>query len=322
MKALVTGGTGFIGSVVVDRLVENGHSVRLFSRQPELPARLSGKDAALFSGDLEDVETVLAALAGMDVFYHIGEIRNTTPRAATKNVRLVGDILENIKKSSLRRIVFISSLTVAGIPSAIPATEETEPRIVPRDHYTAYKRECEEMLRQQTAVEQVILRPGVVYGPGSRYLGGLISSIERFGPIGFPFIGRGTNVAPLIFVNDLGDAIYRAGVMDKAAGSTLNLTDGLSHSWRDFFAAVARSLGKNFRLLPVPLGALVLPSMALDALGALAHMPFSARTYVEYAAADLLFLNTKARSKLDWSPRSSLEQGVESMVREYQEKRS
>ncbi len=52
MKALVTGGTGFIGSKVVGLLAENGHTVRLFGRKDKLPAQFAGKDVSLFPGDL------------------------------------------------------------------------------------------------------------------------------------------------------------------------------------------------------------------------------------------------------------------------------
>jgi hypothetical protein len=69
MKALVTGGTGYIGSPVVDLLLERGHHVRLFSRASELPVRLAGKDVSLVSGDLRYPESLSRAMKGMDVFY-------------------------------------------------------------------------------------------------------------------------------------------------------------------------------------------------------------------------------------------------------------
>ena len=244
MKALVTGGTGFIGSNVVDILVENGQSVRLFSRKPELPARFVGRDVSLFPGDLEDPEAVLDAMIGMDVVYHVGELKNISPRASKKNVELVKRMAAHTAKAGIQRIVFISSLSVAGIPSSVPATEDTPPKRELRDHYTAYKKQCEEILRANTSpVDAVIIRPGVVYGPGSRYLGRMIKAIELFGPLGFPVAGKGVNAAPFIQVRDLARAVYLAGVERAAGGQVFNLTDGQRHSWADFFHAVAVSLG-------------------------------------------------------------------------------
>ena len=115
MKALVTGGTGFIGSRVVEILLKEGHSVRLFSRRKTLPEQLKNKAVEMFPGDLESPESIIPAMKGVDVFYHIGEIKNTTRSASAKNVRLMERILENLDAET--RLVFISSITVAGIPS-------------------------------------------------------------------------------------------------------------------------------------------------------------------------------------------------------------
>jgi len=320
MKALVTGGTGFIGSKVVDLLVENGHSVRLFMRRDKLPAGLAGKAVSVFQGDLQDTGSVVSAMAGMEVFYHIGEVKNISPLAAKKNIQLVERILDDIDKSGIKRFIFISSLTVAGIPSTVPASEETKPKLVPEEHYTAYKRRCEEILASQTAAEYVIIRPGVVFGSGSRYLGRLVAAVERFGALGFPFIGKGNNVAPLIHVKDLSHAIYLAGMRKEAAGQTFNLTDGLTHSWYDFFNAIAVSLGKKLRFLPIPTAALSVPSKIIDYFGGLFQVELSLHTYVQYAASDLLFLNEKARRLLNWEPEYTLERGVEELVRAYQMK--
>jgi len=160
MKALITGGTGFIGSKVVDLLVENGHSVRLFSRKPGLPARFVGRDVSLFHGDLRDPDRVLDAMAGMDVLYHIGEIRNMSRSASEKNTALVERMIGHAGKSGVGRIVFISSLTVAGLPSSVSATEDTKPAIELVDQYTGYKKRCEELLRAKASpADAVIIRP-------------------------------------------------------------------------------------------------------------------------------------------------------------------
>ncbi len=146
MKALVTGGTGFIGGHVVDLLLKENHAVRLFSRRPDIPEGLRGKDVEVFKGDLEDFQSVIDAMEGVEVFFHIGEIKNVNRAASEKNVKLMGHIIKNLEDKKVRRLVFISSITVAGIPSEIPAREDTEPEVILKDHYTSYKRTCEKLI--------------------------------------------------------------------------------------------------------------------------------------------------------------------------------
>jgi nucleoside-diphosphate-sugar epimerase len=318
MQALVTGGTGFIGSHVVELLLDHGHSVRLFSRRAELPARLANDDVSLFPGDLQDPDTLLNAMNGMDVFYHIGEIRNISSRAARQNVRLLERVIGNLTQSGLKRIVFISSLGVAGIPSSVPASEDTAPKVLLQDHYTRYKQQCETLLAEKIpATEHVVIRPGVVYGPGSRYFNGLISAIDRFGPVGIPFAGKGGNVAPLIYVKDLAAAVYLSGIAREAAGQVFNLTDGLRNSWADFFNAIAAALNKKMRIRSFPPVLLRVPARSLDIFTTIFGVRLSLNAYVQYITADLLYDNGKARRLLHWKPEHTLIQGVEEMVRVY-----
>ena len=318
MKALVTGGTGFIGSNVVDLLVADGHSVRLFSRKTGLPARFSGKDVSVFGGDLEDADSVLSAMAEMDVFYYIGEIKNTSPRAVTNNVKLMEKVVGHLDASGIKRIVFISSISVAGIPAEKPATEETPSRRPLRDPYTRYKEQCEKLLSEKIAgTEYAVIRPGVVYGSGSRYLGGLISAVDRLGTLGIPFIGQGRSVAPLVHVKDLARAVYRAGIEDAAAGRIFNITDGTHETWSDFLHAIGSALGKEISILPVPPLLFSVPARFFDLLAGLLGATMSLEAFVSYVTTDLLFTNDRAQRLLHWMPEYSLEQGVEEMASEY-----
>ena len=227
MRALVTGGTGFIGSEVVRQLLDAGDSVRIFSRRRDAPALFTG-DVEVATGDLGNAQSLIDALGETEVLYHIGEIKNTSRVASEKNVKLLEEVLGQMKGKKVRRIVFVSSITVSGIPSTIPANEDTVPRIILNDHYTDGKRRSEKLLIENSGdVEYAIIRPAPVYGPGSRYLGRFISILDRFGPVGVPFPGNAENLAPLIHVRDLAQAIVRAGREPAAATSCRPGDDGV-----------------------------------------------------------------------------------------------
>ncbi len=321
MKALVTGGTGFIGSHVVDALLDGGDDVRIFSRRAALSEPWRQRSVELFRGDLRDPDALGDAMAGVDLVYHIGEIRNTTRTAAQRNVRAFKEAVHQVTQQGLQRLVFVSSITAAGIPVTVPATEETEARQALEDHYTQYKSRCEEVLAESASeLDYVVLRLPPVYGPRSRILGRFLKIMKRIGPLGVPFIGDGRNLAPLVQVRDAADAICRAGTASAAARQTLHVTDGVRHSWFDFLSAVAGALGKRVRIIPVSPLLLRFPAGLLDLGTPIFGVRADLTDYVQFFSRDIHFDNTRARECLGWQPAyTELPPAVREMVRHYRE---
>jgi len=318
MKVLVTGGTGFIGSEVVDLLVGEGHAVRILSRKGEVPGRWKGKDVTAFQGDLQEPASVLPGLEGMEVVFHIGEVRNTTAGRAGRNIALVEQIAGRLTAAGVKRLVFVSSLTVAGIPLAIPATEDTPASQVLRDQYTEYKRKAENLIRQSAGVEHAIIRPGVVYGPGSRYLGRMVDVIRRVGPLGLPFIGDGKNLAPLVHVRDLARAVALAGTRPGAANRTFNITDGERHTWLDLFTAIAEAQRRRFRIIPVHPALARFPAMFVDLFTGIFGQSLDLPAFVNYVSRDVHFDIGRAKAALGWVPaHRDLRDAVREMVAWY-----
>ncbi len=316
MRVLVTGGTGFIGGHVVDLLLEDGHSVRIFSRKSELPKRLRGWGLEHIQGDFDSPLSVVRAIDGIDVVFHIGEIRSTSMTACRRNIALMDRIVSNPAVNRIGRLVFVSSITVAGIPAEVPATEESVPEIILNDQYTFYKRTCEELLsRNLASAEYAIIRPAVTYGPRSINLRKIARALARTGAIGIPFVGPGKNLAPFIHVKDLAKAIYLAGVRPGAARQAINITDGMTRTWLEFFNAIGEALGMEFRIIPIPAPCLKVPAVLLDCLAALFGIRPDLRRYISYFSSDLHFSNEKARDVLGWEPlHTDLNRGIREMM--------
>jgi nucleoside-diphosphate-sugar epimerase len=260
---------------------------------------------------------VIRAMDGIDLFFHIGEIKNITEAASLNNLKLIEQIVAALKGKELKRLIFVSSLTVAGIPSVIPANEETEPEVILEDHYTSYKRESERLIINAMPGRYAIIRPSPVYGPGSRYLVNFIRAVDKFGPIGFPFIGDAKNLAPLIYVKDLARAIYLSGLLPSASGQIFNLTDGIRHSWLDFLTSIAGLLGRRLRIMSIPPLLLKIPAIPFDILSGMIGLKIDPVHYINYLSKDLFFDNAKAKNLLNWHPEFLLDDGAREMVKSY-----
>lgn len=308
-----------MGRGVVDLLVAGGHSVRLFSRKPSLPERWAEGKVKVFQGDLGDFPSVARAMEGVEVFYHIGEIKNTSKAAAQRNIRLVEQITDNLTRAGVGRLVFVSSITVAGVPSSVPATEETPAAVTLDDHYTYGKRECEKyILGRSGDAKYAVIRPAPVYGPGSRYLGQIVEAIKRLAPVGLPFPGDAKNLAPLIYVKDLAGAIYLSGVTDGVTNQIFNITDGVSHRWLDFISTITGLLDRRLRIIPFPPLLFKFPSFFLDLFSGIFGFELDMQHYLDFFSRDVFFDNKKAKTLLSWEPEYSiLAEGVKEMLRSY-----
>ena len=178
MKILIIGGSGFIGSHVVDKLLTSGHSVRVFDRQPErYRAALAGVDYCF--GDFADRMALVEALSGVDAVYHL--LSTTVPGTADLDPKtdvqdnLVGTInlLDSMQRLGLSRILFLSSGgTVYGVPDAIPIPETHALR--PINSYGIVKASIEhylEVYRRTRGFSPIIIRASNPFGPRQAHSG-------------------------------------------------------------------------------------------------------------------------------------------------------
>lgn len=239
MKILVTGATGFLGFYVVKKLLEDGHKeIRCFVRPGSNHTRLEVLHqqfpAAVIKyceGNLTSRRDAEKAVFGIDTIYHLAaSLRGATPDMFLNTVVATKNILESIVKDcSNLRIVLVSSFSVYGVgnlPAGTLIDENTplEQRPEKRDPYTFVKHRQEKLLwdyQKHKGFELVVLRPGVIYGPG----GGTLSTrigVNVFGL--FLHFGR-NNILPLSYAENCAEAIILAGGSQKAKGQVYNVHD-------------------------------------------------------------------------------------------------
>ncbi|MEN8134420.1 MAG: NAD-dependent epimerase/dehydratase family protein [Thermodesulfobacteriota bacterium] len=254
MKTLVLGGTGFIGSYVVDRLLAGGHKVRVFSRSQErFRSPLSEVDYRL--ADFNDIPALVEALSGIDVVYHL--ISTTTP--GTSNQDPIFDIQSNlaasvrlmqlIRDSGVRRLVYLSSGgTVYGIPEILPIPEEHPLR--PICSYGIVKVAVENylhMFQKLHGLDYVVIRASNPYGERQGHYGvqGVIGTFLNKILQGeeLEIWGDGGLVRDFVYVKDLADLCVVAGESDKSG--VYNGGSGKGHSIEEVRGCVEQAVGRK-----------------------------------------------------------------------------
>jgi len=255
---LVTGGAGFIGSHLVERLVAQGRPVRCLVRRSRPQGRLP---IELAQGDLVGGQGLREALRGADTVIHLAGVTKARAvadyyagnAAATANLLAASD--------DVRRFVHVSSLAAAG-PSTrdTPLTEEAGPH--PVSHYGRSKLAGEESVRKSPIRDRaVIVRPPVVYGPRDRDVFQVIRAVARGWMVR---IGSAERRFSLIYAGDLADGLIAAADRDGAGGKIYYLTHPSPASWEEFGAMAARLMGRPARTMTIP-------EPAAHALGLLAE---------------------------------------------------
>lgn len=245
MRVVVTGGAGFIGSHVVDRLVAHGHEPVVFDlvRSPHHPAGTFETVAA----DVTDREAAGRALRGCDAVIHLAAVADVNDvvadpeRASRVNVVGTQVILDAARLNDVPRVVYGSTVWVYGDSPAAGVIDETSPLALPSHLYTATKIAGEMYTLsygQLYGVGHTILRFGIPYGPRARtaaVVPAFIGRAERGEAI--TIAGDGRQTRQFVYVEDLAEGVV-SGLAPAAAGRTYNLVRSEETSVREIADAV------------------------------------------------------------------------------------
>ena len=293
MKVLVLGGTGFIGSHLVDRLLESGHRVRVFSRRGER-FRSPLPEVDYRHGEFADKAAVAEALVGVDCVVHT----LSTMVPSTSNLEPVQDIRDNLictvqllqlmVQTEVTRIVYLSSGgTVYGNPVQCPVHEDAP--LSPLCSYGVVKVAVENylhMFQKLHGIRPVVLRPSNPYGERQGHLGvqGIISTFFSNFLAGeeSTIWGTGDTVRDYVHVSDLAELV--AAAVEKNISGIFNAGSGVGVS----ICELIELMGKVTRC---PLPVHYAPERAFD---------------VKTVFLDI----SRAREVFQWTPKVHLQEGL------------
>jgi len=264
VNALVTGGAGFIGSNLVEALLDRGDDVRVLDNfSTGFRANLEDFDVDIVEGELRSYERVHAAMRGIEVVYHLGAL-GSVPRSvqdpltsSAVNVEGTLNVLLAARDEGVRRVIFSSSTSVYGSTRELPTLESTPPD--PISPYgvakLAAERYCISFSRVYHSFETVVLRYFNVFGPRqsphSQYAAAIplfIAAVDQGEPV--TIYGDGEQSRDFTYVANVVDATIRAAEAADVSGRIFNVAAGspatLSHVAETIGAILGKQVERRF----------------------------------------------------------------------------
>jgi len=314
VKILVTGGTGFTGKALVQRLLDDGHEVRALDYREGLKTdELRRHGAEVVLGSVTDRDVVRRAVDGVDVVHHLAaafrELNVGERHYWEVNVEGTRNVLEAAQAAGVRKVVYCSTCGVHGNIDAPPAGEDAP--IQPADYYQRTKYEAEPIAREffERGLKTVTLRPAAIYGPGDPERFFLI--FKRVAGGSFPMFGSGATSYHPLYIDNLVDAFLLAMQDGRGDGEAYLIADAEYVAIEDLVRRIGRALDVDVRVRHYPLWPLIAAGHACEKL----CKPFGITPplfprRVDWYRQNRAFRIDKARRELGYEPRVGLDEGL------------
>ncbi|MCH8815730.1 MAG: NAD-dependent epimerase/dehydratase family protein [Chloroflexi bacterium] len=246
--SLVTGASGFLGSHIVDRLIDRGKTARALVRRTSDTAYLADRGVELAIGDVTDERSLAAAFKDVDTVYHAAAtVTDWAPWTDFASVTIGGtrNVLKAAAAAGVKRLLYVSTDAVYALSALRDVLTEESPlerRFGWFDYYRRSKTVAEESVRRAMKLQQIeasIVRPGLLLGERDR---AIFPATVAFLKSGIPmYLGHGHNRLPYVYVGDVAEACILAATGTDGAGAIYNVASDEVVTQRDLLQAVARA---------------------------------------------------------------------------------
>lgn len=323
MKALVVGGTGFIGSHIVRDLISKGIQVRILTRNTSIN-KGGHKGIELKYGDILDAVSLEGCTRDVDLVFSafgiLGQWGIPEHRYRDINTRGVKNLLERCIDSDIMQFIHISSAGVLGpLPAGIIADESFP--FNPSNAYEMSKCEAEQHVLdygKSHGIPFTIIRPEFVYGPGDTHVLGLFKAVKNRQ---FVLLGNGKSLLHPTYIDDLIKGIGLCTDNAAALGKTYLLAGARPINVQELTEIIAREFEVRSPSLKIPL-LLANAASNIFELGAKVLSGFEpplTKTRLKFFTENRAFSNQKAQAELKYDPKVDLREGVRRTIRWYRD---
>ncbi len=315
----VTGGSGFIGGRLIERLRAEGHSVRALARSEQAAQRVRELGAEPASGEIGDLAALRNAADGAELAFHAAaHLGDWGPREQFERVNVSGtaNVLTACAQAGVRRLVHVSTEAALLAGEPLVNVDETAPlRPDSPALYSSTKARAERLVRDANrgAFETVVVRPRFVWGRGDTTLLPTMLSLVADGR--FVWVGGGQHRTSTTHVDNVIEGLM-LGASRGAAGNVYFVTDGEPVVFREFVTDLLATQGVEAptRSLPAPVvhGAAVACEAVWRALPLRGNPPLTRFAYW-IGAQDCTINITKARQELGYQPVRTIAEGLEEL---------
>jgi nucleoside-diphosphate-sugar epimerase len=296
-RVLITGGSGYFGSVLTDAVLARGDAVRVLDLNR--PARHD--DVEFVQGDVRDRDTVARACDGADVVLHnVAQVPLARDRHLFWSVNMLGTahVLLAARDAGARKVVSTSSSAIFGNPERNPVDESTPPH--PLEAYGRAKLQAEQLCHDaaRSGLDVTVVRPRTILGHGRL---GIMAVLFEFVAAGAPVyvLGKGDNRYQFVHANDLADACLRAA--DRPGATTYNIGATDFGTMRETLESLCAHAGTGSKVRSLPKAP---ARIGMELAGRTRLAPFAPYHWLLYGES-LWFDTTKAQTELGWRPKHS-----------------
>lgn len=297
MTQLVTGGSGYFGSVIVHKLAERGDAVRVFDL---MDASDRGSGVAFMQGDIRHYDQIRAACDGVEVVYHcVAQVPLAKDKEKFRSVNIDGTVqlLNACADAKVRKVILLSSSAVYGVPAKNPVDDSVP--LAPREAYGVTKMEAEAIARRfadEKRVDVSIIRPRTILGHGRLGIFQILFDWIEAGKSVY-VLGSGANRYQFVHAEDLADACLLAA--ERGGFAAYNIGAAEFCTMRETLEGLIAYAKTPSKVRSLPITAAAWGMAAVSTLGLAPLAPYHWLMY----GREMFFDLTRPMKELGWQPR-------------------